>query len=147
MSEAYGPLATRAQALYVGAADPQYGTPAEQWGTDTSFRCSATTGNPNGAPLPEWRRFDISSRAYIQFTDAGPIAKEGLRRSFCDLFMDNVARLMAHCPVGKRLSHVLRAMAPRYAGAALTSAMTAIMMNPTGANAIGPSARATMTTN
>jgi para-nitrobenzyl esterase len=170
VSEAYGPLAARAQALYVGAADPQYGTTAEQWGTDTSFRCSAvaqlvwhvaadnpafeyefarvasgrealgsthasevshvfgtldrgiagvgppskatevdtqvsevmqqywinfaTTGNPNGRQLPEWRRFDISSRAYIQFTDAGPIAKEGLRRSFCDLFMDNVARLM-----------------------------------------------------
>lgn len=41
IGEAYGPIAARAQALYVGPADPQYGTPAEQWGTDTSFRCSA----------------------------------------------------------------------------------------------------------
>ena len=169
IADAYGPIARRAQALYVGAADGQYGTAAEQWGTDTSFRCSAVaqlmwhaaagnlafeyefarvpsgrevvgathaselthvfgtldqrvagvgppatasevdaqvsdvmqrywtnfakTGNPNGAQLPEWSRFDTSSRAYIQFTDAGPILKEGLRRPFCDLFMENITRL------------------------------------------------------
>lgn len=36
----YGPLAAGALKLYVGAPDPVYGTPAEQWSTDTSFRCS-----------------------------------------------------------------------------------------------------------
>jgi para-nitrobenzyl esterase len=36
----YGPLAPRALTLYVGAPDPVYGTVAEQWGTDSSFRCS-----------------------------------------------------------------------------------------------------------
>jgi para-nitrobenzyl esterase len=36
----YGPLAPRALKLYVGAPDPVYGTAVEQWGTDTSFRCS-----------------------------------------------------------------------------------------------------------
>ena len=41
IEEAYGPIAERAQALYVGGADPLYGTPADQWATDTSFRCSA----------------------------------------------------------------------------------------------------------
>jgi para-nitrobenzyl esterase len=40
IARAYGPLAPRALKLYVGAPDPVYGTPAEQWGTDTSFRCS-----------------------------------------------------------------------------------------------------------
>jgi para-nitrobenzyl esterase len=40
ITNAYGPLAPRALKLYAGAPDPVYGTPAEQWGTDTSFRCS-----------------------------------------------------------------------------------------------------------
>jgi para-nitrobenzyl esterase len=149
--------------------DPSYGTTAEQWATDTSFRCAAVqqliwhaaagntayeyefarvpsgrealgsthgsevshvfgtldlgviggppakatdvdaqisevmqqywtnfakTGDPNGGELPKWQKFDSSSRAYMQFSDAGPIAKEGLRRPFCDVFMANVARLM-----------------------------------------------------
>jgi para-nitrobenzyl esterase len=159
--------------LYAGAADdPVYGTPADQWATDTSFRCSAVAqlawhaaagnpayqfefarvpagrealgathaselsyvfgtfdrapfpatgpassgatavdkqvseamqqywtnfakgGDPNGSQLPEWPKFDTSSRAYIQFTDGGPMPKEGLRRPYCDLFIENVKRLM-----------------------------------------------------
>jgi len=170
-SEGYGPLARRAQALYVGSPDPIYGTVLEQWGTDTSFRCSAVsqltwharagnpsfeyeftrvapgrepmgsthaaelshvfgafdngvvgvgpparatevdsrvsevmqrywtnfakTGDPNGSQLPKWPKFDTSSRAYMQFTDVGPIAKEGLRRTYCELFLENVRRLSA----------------------------------------------------
>jgi len=170
ITEAYGPLAERAKTLYVGEADPQYGTPLEQWATDTSFRCStvaqlvwhaaagypafeyefarvpkgsealgathaseieyvfgtlgqlpsgpwpavvykdvdehisnqmqlywtnfAKTGNPNGNGLPVWPKFDTTSRSYIQFTDSGPVAKEGLRRPYCDLFIENVDRLM-----------------------------------------------------
>jgi para-nitrobenzyl esterase len=171
IEEAYGPIAARALRLYAGAADPLYGTTADQWATDTSFRCSAVaqlawhsaagnptfeyefarvppgreavgsthasevshvfgtldrgiagvgppaqpngvdmqvsevmqqywtnfakTGNPNVPQLPVWPKFTVSSRAYIQFTDAGPIAKEGLRRPFCDLFIENVKRLIA----------------------------------------------------
>jgi len=41
---AYGPLAAKATTLYESAsraADPHYGTAAEQWATDTSFRCSS----------------------------------------------------------------------------------------------------------
>jgi para-nitrobenzyl esterase len=170
ITENYGPLAERAKELYVGNADPQYGTPAEQWGTDTSFRCAsvaqlawhaaagnpafefefarvpkgseavgathgseivyvfntlgkqiaglgppveytevdsrisdemqrywtnfAKTGDPNGKGLPVWPKFDASSRSYIQFTDSGPVAKQGLRRAYCDLFIENVNRLL-----------------------------------------------------
>lgn len=170
IDDAYGPIAGRAQTLYVGATDPLYGTPADQWNTDTSFRCStvaqllwhsaagnpafeyefarvppgrealgsthglqhsyvfgtldrgvrvffgpparptavdaqisevmqqywtnfAKTGNPNGGHLPVWPTFDVSSRRYIQFIDAGPTAKEDLRRPFCDLFIENMKRL------------------------------------------------------
>ena len=156
----------------MGGVDPLYGTPANQWSADTSFRCSAVaqlawhaaagnpayqyefarvspgrekygaihaaelsyvfgtstgpwsfrvfprqganavdtqvsgamqqywtnfakTGDPNGGQLPVWPKFDASSRAYMQFPDTGPVAKEGLRRPYCDLFMENVERLMA----------------------------------------------------
>ena len=172
IEEAYGPIAGRAQELYVGGVDPVYGAPANQWAGDTSFRCPAVeqlawhaaagnpayqyefarvspgreaygaihaaelpyvfgnldrplvipglppqvansvdaqvsaamqqywtnfakTGDPNGGQLPVWPKFDTSSRAYIQFLDTGPVAKEGLRRPYCDLFMENVERLMA----------------------------------------------------
>ncbi len=168
ITEAYGPLAERAKTLYVGKADPQYGTPVEQWATDASFRCStvmqlvwhaaagnlafeyefarvpkgreafgathaaevcyvfgtldqclyplgppavsteedvrlsdamqqywtnfAKTGDPNEKGLPDWPKFDTISRAYMQFMDSGPVAKQGLRRPYCDLFIDNVKR-------------------------------------------------------
>ena len=29
----------------------------------------AKTGNPNGGKLPRWPEFDVTTRAYIQFTD------------------------------------------------------------------------------
>jgi para-nitrobenzyl esterase len=170
IDQAYGPLAPAAHALYVGTRDPLYGTPAQQWATDTSFRCSAVAqlmwhaaagnpsfeyefahfprerqalgathaselahvfgtvklnffgigppakstdvdtqisnsmqrywtnfakaGDPNGANLPRWPKFDVTARAYMQFTDAGPAPKEGLRRSFCNLYIENAIRLM-----------------------------------------------------
>jgi len=42
----------------------------------------------------KWPKFDPTRRAYLDFTDAGPVPKEGLRRSVCDLFMENQQRLM-----------------------------------------------------
>jgi para-nitrobenzyl esterase len=55
----------------------------------------AKTGNPNGASLPQWPKFDPSARGYLEFTDNGPRAQEGLRRPFCDLYVENVKRLMS----------------------------------------------------
>jgi len=54
----------------------------------------AKTGNPNGAALPSWPAFDEKTRAYLEFTDSGPVAREGLRRPFCDLYIGNVQRLI-----------------------------------------------------
>jgi para-nitrobenzyl esterase len=162
---AYGPRASSAKALYT-STDPLYRSPAQQWATDTSFRCStvaqllwhaaagnvayhyelariapgrdalgvphaadiayvfgtldagiigvggppaqandadrkvsaemqtywtnfAKTGDPNGAGLPRWPRFDPTARAYAQFTDSGAVAKEGLRRAQCELWMES----------------------------------------------------------
>lgn len=53
----------------------------------------AKTGDPNDGELPTWPAFDSSSRAYVQFTTDGPVAKQGLRRPYCDLFVQNVERL------------------------------------------------------
>ena len=168
MTTAYGTIAPRALSLYVGEPHSMYGTPAEQWGTDTSFRCPtvaqalwhvaagaptfqyefthvpperaaigathaselshvfgtyerglagigppargteadagvsdlmqrywtnfAKTGDPNGAGLPLWPKFDARSRAYLEITTTGAAAMEALRRPFCDLFIENVGR-------------------------------------------------------
>jgi para-nitrobenzyl esterase len=52
----------------------------------------AKTGNPNGGSLRQWPKFDPAARAYIELTAEGPIAREGLRRAACDLFLENVSR-------------------------------------------------------
>ena len=52
----------------------------------------AKTGNPNGSGLPKWPKFNPAVRAYIEFTDSGPVAREGLRRAFCDLFIESTKR-------------------------------------------------------
>jgi len=52
----------------------------------------AIKGNPNGGSLPQWPKFDPASRAYIDFTANGPVAREGLRREACDLFIENIKR-------------------------------------------------------
>ncbi len=51
------------------------------------------TGNPNGTGLLPWPPFSDPTRAYLEFLTAGPVAKEGLRRTQCDLFIENVYRL------------------------------------------------------
>ncbi len=53
----------------------------------------AKTGNPNGAGLPSWPKFDTKARGYMEFTNDGPTPSEGLRRPFCDLYGENVKRL------------------------------------------------------
>jgi para-nitrobenzyl esterase len=59
----------------------------------------AATGNPNGAArqpsLPVWPKFIATNQSYMEFTDAGPAVHEGLRRPYCDLYIDNVKRLIA----------------------------------------------------
>jgi para-nitrobenzyl esterase len=54
----------------------------------------AKTGDPNGGGLPRWPKFDPAGRAYLEFTDAGPIMREGLRRQVCDLYTENLKRQM-----------------------------------------------------
>ena len=55
----------------------------------------AKTGDPNGGKLTKWPKYDSTAGAYLNFTDAGPVAKEGLRRTVCDVHIDNQKRLAA----------------------------------------------------
>jgi para-nitrobenzyl esterase len=48
----------------------------------------AKTGNPNGGNLPHWPKFDPDRRAYLNFTNHGPVAGEGLRRKVCELYAE-----------------------------------------------------------
>jgi para-nitrobenzyl esterase len=52
----------------------------------------ARRGDPNGAGLPRWPRFDPRQRGFLEFTDHGPTAAAGLRRQICDLYMDSIGR-------------------------------------------------------
>ncbi|HLK51328.1 MAG TPA: carboxylesterase family protein [Bryobacteraceae bacterium] len=88
-----------AEVPYVfGSLGPQY-TEADRELSATIERYwtnFAKTGDPNGPGLQPWPKFDAFSRDYLEFTAGGPAAREGLRRPFCDLYVENVQRLMAH---------------------------------------------------
>jgi len=68
-------------------SDRQYAPRMQEYWTNF-----ARTGDPNGGKLVKWPKFDAAARAYLDFTDAGPVAKEGLRRQACDVFMENQKR-------------------------------------------------------
>ena len=68
-------------------SDRQYAPQMQEYWTNF-----AKTGDPNGGKLVKWPKFDAARRAYVDFTDAGPEAKEGLRRQVCDLFIENQKR-------------------------------------------------------
>jgi para-nitrobenzyl esterase len=68
-------------------SDQEYAPQMQEYWTNF-----ARTGDPNGGKLVKWPKFDAIARAYMDFTDAGPVAKEGLRRQVCDLFMENQKR-------------------------------------------------------
>jgi para-nitrobenzyl esterase len=68
-------------------SDRQYAPQMQEYWTNF-----ARTGDPNGGKLVKWPKFDATARAYLDFTDAGPVAKEGLRLQACDVFMENQKR-------------------------------------------------------
>lgn len=85
----FGTLTVWQQRRHYDDSDQQYAAMMQQYWTNF-----AKTGDPNGGTLVKWPKFDPAARAYIDFMDAGPVAKEGLRRKVCDLFMENQKRLM-----------------------------------------------------
>jgi para-nitrobenzyl esterase len=85
---------TYAQGL-VGVGPPARATEVDARLSDVMQRYwtnFAKTGDPNGAGLPNWPKFDTKSRAYLEFASSGPAVKQALRRPYCDLFIENVQR-------------------------------------------------------
>lgn len=68
-------------------SDRQYARLMQEYWTNF-----AKTGDPSGGPLVAWPRFDAIGRAYMDFTDGGPVVKKGLRREVCDVFSENQKR-------------------------------------------------------
>ena len=58
----------------------------------------AKTGDPNGGDLSHWPAFDATKRAYLDLTDDGTVAKEGLRRQACSVYMEMLDQKLAHEP-------------------------------------------------
>lgn len=56
-------------------------------------------GDPNGEGLPRWPRFAVKEREHLAFTDDGAVVKSGLRREFCEMFMEHLKRRV-HTSVG-----------------------------------------------
>jgi para-nitrobenzyl esterase len=50
----------------------------------------AKTGNPNGGGLPDWPRFTAAAQEYLAFTSNGVAKKSGLRRAFCEVFIESL---------------------------------------------------------
>jgi para-nitrobenzyl esterase len=71
-------------------SDRQYAPVIQEYWTNF-----AKTGDPNGNGLVKWPKFDPTARGYLDLVDGAPVAKEGLRRPVCDLYMENQKRLWA----------------------------------------------------
>ena len=50
----------------------------------------AKSGDPNGAGLPVWPKYDAGGRGYLEFTRSGPVQKADLRPAVCKLFAERL---------------------------------------------------------
>jgi carboxylesterase type B len=52
------------------------------------------SGDPNGPGLPAWPAFRSPSGGFMHFLPEGSAAQEGLRRAHCEVYIENVNRLV-----------------------------------------------------
>jgi carboxylesterase type B len=93
-----GNLATRGQGTKLA---PMTVTPADTRLSDVMQQYWVNfvrTGDPNGSGLPAWPGFRARERAYVQLAQDGVTAKQGLRRSQCDVYIEHVDRVNGHNP-------------------------------------------------
>jgi len=89
----FGTFAERAQGTKLR---PMHFTPADATLSDVMQQYwinFVKTGDPNGSGVPAWAAFRDPARAYLQFVETGPVAKDGLRRAQCDLYIENMNRV------------------------------------------------------
>lgn len=86
----FGALDASGRGTAYAAADRETSAAMQQY-----WASFAKTGDPNsGSSLPVWPAFDAAARRYMEFTDRGPVSGEALRGPFCDLYIENVKRLI-----------------------------------------------------
>jgi para-nitrobenzyl esterase len=52
----------------------------------------AKSGDPNGAALPNWPRYDSKSRDYVNLSNEGVQAKQALRKAQCAIYTEKLTR-------------------------------------------------------
>jgi para-nitrobenzyl esterase len=76
------PVAHGSEIAYVFEFAPDAGAAPLQayWGN------FAEAGDPNGEGLSVWPRYELDTRAYLEFANEGPRALSRLREPLCDWF-------------------------------------------------------------
>jgi para-nitrobenzyl esterase len=87
----FGTLSVWQQRNHYDDSDQKYAAMIQQYWSNF-----VKTGDPNGTGLVKWPKFDLTARAYMDFTDSGAVVKEGLQRKVCDLFIENQKRQGTH---------------------------------------------------
>lgn len=52
----------------------------------------AKTGDPNGAGLPLWKKYDAATKVTLEFANEGPIERHALREVACAPYVEKCAR-------------------------------------------------------
>jgi para-nitrobenzyl esterase len=72
------------------AEDPKLSQLSQQMQTYwTNF---ARTGDPNGPGLPQWAKYEVGKKSYLEFYNDGPLAKADLRGPQCSLYVEKLTR-------------------------------------------------------
>jgi para-nitrobenzyl esterase len=89
----FGTFATRGQGNKLPSIAFTTGDAALSEGMQRYWVNFVRTGNPNGPGLPPWPTFSSSARQYLEFSEAGTVARSNLRRAQCDVYVENEERL------------------------------------------------------
>jgi para-nitrobenzyl esterase len=79
----FGTLDTQANPPRYTEADHQLSETMQRYWTNF-----AKTGDPNGANLPKWPRFDAKAREYMELTNTGAAPSKQLRGPVCELYRE-----------------------------------------------------------
>ena len=79
----FGTLETQSNPPRYTEADHQLSETMQQYWTNF-----AKTGDPNGAKLPGWPKFDAKAREYMELTNSGAVPSKELRGPVCELYRE-----------------------------------------------------------
>jgi len=79
----FGTLETQTNPPHYTEADHQLSETMQQYWTNF-----AKTGDPNGANLAKWPKFDAKARGYIELTNSGAVPSKELRGPVCELYRE-----------------------------------------------------------